>query len=106
MYRCGVKLIGLGFLIELTGISWDVSCMIHYSNYINGQFVDSSHSNTITVINPATGAAISTIPDSSPEQVEAAIAAAEAAQPAWAALPAVARGKHLHVLADKIREQV
>jgi lactaldehyde dehydrogenase/glycolaldehyde dehydrogenase len=80
--------------------------MIHYSNYIDGQFVESSETDRITVINPATGDAISTIPDSSAEQVDAAIAAAEKAQSAWAALPAVARAKHLHQLADKIRAQV
>lgn len=80
--------------------------MIHYSNFINGQFVESPHDNTITVINPATGDAISTIPESSDEEVAAAIAAAESAQTEWAALPAVARATHLHKLADKIREQV
>ena len=80
--------------------------MIHYSNYINGQFVESANTDTITVINPATGEAISTIPDSSVAEVESAITAAEAAQPAWAALPAVARATHLRVLAGKIREHV
>ncbi|MGJ8653391.1 MAG: aldehyde dehydrogenase [Opitutaceae bacterium] len=80
--------------------------MIHYSNFINGQFVESSHGNTITVINPATGAEISTIPESSPEEVAAAVEAAESAQTAWAALPAVARAAHLHTLADKIRAEV
>ena len=80
--------------------------MIHYANYIDGQFVDSPDADRITVINPATGEAISTIPDSSAAQVDAAIAAAEAAQPAWAALPAVERVKHLHRLADKLRARV
>lgn len=80
--------------------------MIHYSNYINGQFVESSHGDTITVINPSTGEAISTIPNSTAAEVDAAIDAAEAAQPAWGALPAIERAKHLHVLADKLREKV
>ncbi|HAV13241.1 MAG TPA: aldehyde dehydrogenase [Opitutae bacterium] len=80
--------------------------MIHYSNFIQGQFVESTHGNVITVINPATGEAISTIPDSSDEEVAAAVNAAEVAQPEWAALPAVARAKQLHVLADTIRAQV
>lgn len=80
--------------------------MIHYSNYINGQFVESSHGETITVINPSTGEAISTIPNSTAAEVDMAIDAAEAAQPAWGALPAVERAKHLHVLADKLREKL
>ena len=83
-----------------------VSDMIHYSNFINGQFVESSNADTISVLNPATGEAISTIPDSSAAVVESAINAAGDAQPAWAALPAVERARHLRVLADKIREQV
>jgi acyl-CoA reductase-like NAD-dependent aldehyde dehydrogenase len=37
--------------------------MIHYSNYLNGQFADST-AGRITVLNPSTGEAISTIPDS------------------------------------------
>ncbi|MEN8661964.1 MAG: aldehyde dehydrogenase [Lentimonas sp.] len=80
--------------------------MIHYSNYINGQFVGSTHGETLTVINPATGKAISTIPNSDEAEISSAIDAAERAQPAWAALPAVERGKHLHELADKLREKV
>ncbi|MGB6221382.1 aldehyde dehydrogenase [Haloferula sp.] len=80
--------------------------MIDYSNFINGDFVDSQGGERITVTNPATGAEISKVPETPHEQIEAAIAAAEKAQPAWAALPAVVRAKHLHELADKIREKV
>lgn len=79
--------------------------MIHYSNYLNGQFVDSDASR-ITVINPATGEEISTIPDSSMDVVSEAIDIAEKAQVAWGALPAVVRAKHLHTLANKIRAKV
>ena len=79
--------------------------MRHYSNYLNGQFVECD-AERITVNNPSTGEAISTIPNSPSSVVDEAIAAAEKAQVAWAALPAVVRAKHLHVLADKIREQV
>lgn len=80
--------------------------MIHYSNYINGQFVESVHNETLKVINPATGKTISTIPNSDEAEVGLAIDAAERAQPAWAALPAVQRSQHLHALADKLREKV
>ncbi len=78
--------------------------MNHYSNYINGRFVEAD-GDRVTVINPSTGEEISTIPDSSQSVVDEAIDAAEKAQAAWAELPAVVRAKHLHVLADKIREQ-
>ena len=76
--------------------------MKEYSNYIDGQFAAST-GDRITVINPSTGEELSTIPETPLDQVEAAVAAAKRAQPEWAALPAVARAKHLHELADKIR---
>lgn len=79
--------------------------MKHYSNYLNGQFVEAD-ANRITVFNPSTGEEISTIPDSPESIVNEAIDAAERAQPAWGALPPAARATHLHQLADKIREQV
>jgi len=41
---------------------------------------------TFAVINPADGSEISQAPDATPEQLDAAIAAARRAQPAWAAL--------------------
>jgi hypothetical protein len=47
LYRCGVELIESGFLVELIYISQDVSSVIHDSNYINGQFVEFPHYNTI-----------------------------------------------------------
>lgn len=80
--------------------------MNEYSNFINGEFVDAEGGERISVRNPATGAEISRVPETHPEQVEAAIAAAGQAQPAWAALPAVVRAKHLHELADKLREKI
>ncbi|MGJ8678539.1 MAG: aldehyde dehydrogenase [Akkermansiaceae bacterium] len=79
--------------------------MNYYTNYINGQFVDSD-AERITVINPSTGEGISSVPDSGKSVVDEAIEAAEKAQISWAALPAVARANHLHELANKIRKQV
>lgn len=80
--------------------------MIQYSNYINGEFVDTKGDHRIVVTNPATGEKISTVPETPLNEIAAAITAAEQAQPAWAALPAVARATHLHKLAEKIREKV
>lgn len=79
--------------------------MHHYSNYLNGQFVECD-AERITVICPSTGKEISTIPNSPASVVDEAIAAADQAQPAWAALPAIARAKHLNQLANKLRENV
>ena len=62
LYRCGVDLIESGFLVELICIPQDLSSVIHDSYHINGQFVESPHYSTISVIIPAIGEAISTIP--------------------------------------------
>ncbi|MEM9778061.1 MAG: aldehyde dehydrogenase family protein, partial [Chloroflexota bacterium] len=57
--------------------------MTQYSNVINGSMVNSDQS--WPVHNPATTELIGHAPISSADQVNAAVAAAKAAQPAWAA---------------------
>src|SRR5664280_156428 len=80
--------------------------MRNYDNFINGKFAPSTGRERITCINPSTGAAICTVPDSTAQDVEAAIAAASAAQKAWARRPAVERAQGLRAIATKIRENV
>ena len=80
--------------------------MQNYHNFINGKFVPSSSANRIEVTNPSTGQTICTVPDSSQADVDAAIAAAEAAQSGWAKRPAIERAKALRAIAAKIREHV
>jgi lactaldehyde dehydrogenase / glycolaldehyde dehydrogenase len=80
--------------------------MREYQNFINGEFVPSSGSARIQVINPSTGQPICTVPDSTPDDVDAALAAAEAAQKSWAKRPAIERAKVLRAIAPKIREHI
>ena len=80
--------------------------MNNYQNFINGRFTPSSGVDQIEVFNPSTGQAICTVPDSSQADVDAAVAAAEAAQNEWARRPAVERGKVLRAIAAKILENV
>lgn len=61
--------------------------------YINGQWVEGTDS--IDVINPATGAVIASVPNLGKEAAEAAVAAAHQAQKAWANMPAKARSQVL-----------
>jgi len=77
----------------------------HHQHYINGQFVGSQGDQWIEVINPATEALLSRIPQGSREDARLAIHAAEAAQPDWEALPAVERGLWLHKIASAILER-
>lgn len=67
---------------------------------IGGELVDGD--STMEVIDPATGAAFTTVPRGSVRQAEQAVAAAKAAQPAWAALPLEDRRARLSAFADAI----
>ena len=78
--------------------------MKQYNQYINGQFVKSSSTTIIEVINPCTEEVISTIPTGSVEDANLALEAANEAQPAWEALPAIKRASFLHKMATVIRE--
>ena len=80
--------------------------MQEYQNFVNGRFVPSTGNNHIEVTDPSTGEAICSVPDSSQADVEAAIAAAEAAQREWAKRPAIERAKALRAIAEKIRRNV
>ncbi|ANB16920.1 aldehyde dehydrogenase [Dokdonella koreensis] len=74
-----------------------------YTNYIDGVFTARSQ-NSLEVTNPATGALLARIPDSDAAAVDAAVAAAKRAQPAWEKLPAVQRAGHLRAISAKLRE--
>ncbi len=80
--------------------------MKELQNYINGRFVTSAGTQRIEVLNPSTGEVICSVPDSTPEDVSAAIDAAATAQRAWRKQPAIVRAKLLKRIAAKLREHV
>ena len=63
--------------------------------YINGQWCDAETKQTVAIANPATGEVIASVPVMGTRETKAAIAAAEAALPAWRALTAKERGAKL-----------
>ena len=63
--------------------------------YINGQWVASNGTGTLSVTDSATEEVIATIPDGTAADVDAAVAAAKAAFPAWSALPKEERAGYL-----------
>ena len=76
-------------------------------NFINGEFAAlPGGQERIEVTNPATGQLAGSVPESTSSDVDAAFAAAEAAQGEWARRPAVERAKFLRALASRIREKV
>ena len=79
--------------------------MLHQSgNFIGGCFVPSLSGATHPNINPSTGSVISHIPLSSPDDVNAAVASAKAAFPAWSKTPVVVRANLLERVADLLEK--
>lgn len=78
---------------------------VQHPMYIDGQFVTWQGDAWIDVINPSTEALLSRIPDGTAEDARKAIDAAERAQPAWEALPAIERAGWLRNISAGIRER-
>lgn len=78
--------------------------MTTYQNYINGEFVEPA--GYLDVINPSTGQVLAQAPSSDAAAIDAAVAAAKAAQKDWAAKTAVERASYLTTLANLLRQHV
>ncbi len=71
-------------------------------NYIDGQFRDAADGRTTDIVNPATGEVYATAPLSGAADVDAAMAAAAAAFPAWRDTVPAERQKALLRIADAV----
>lgn len=84
--------------------------MKHYdqlsANFINGEWVESAGTETIGVINPATGAEFGRVTESTPEEVAEALAAARAALPGWAHTPLEERITVIEAFARLVEENM
>ena len=74
-------------------------------NYIDGEFRDAADGRTTEVVNPVTGEAYATAPLSGQPDVDAAMAAAAAAFPAWRDETPAKRQKYLLQIADAFEER-
>ena len=74
-----------------------------YASVINGADVISNA--WIEVLNPASGVPFARIPAGSADDIDAAVKAARAAAPAWAATPPAVRGRLLRNIARIILER-
>ncbi|MDX8290909.1 aldehyde dehydrogenase [Metabacillus indicus] len=79
--------------------------MKRHKLYINGQYMDSTSSETIDVINPATEEVISSIFAGTEEDANKAIEAAFQAQKQWEKVPSADRGKIVRALGDRLKER-
>ncbi|GAA4379134.1 aldehyde dehydrogenase [Hymenobacter koreensis] len=80
--------------------------MLHLLNYIGGQLLPPRAGRYLDNVDPATGQVYSLIPDSDADDVQQAVAAAEAAFPAWRALPAEQRGRLLVRISELIERDL
>jgi acyl-CoA reductase-like NAD-dependent aldehyde dehydrogenase len=74
-------------------------------NFIGGRWAPATGDGARTIVSPVTGDSIAEAPDASSADVDAAVAAARAAQPKWAALTAWDRAEVCHAIADLIIER-
>ena len=70
--------------------------------YIDGQWVPSDGDGSIDVLNPSDEEVIGCVPDGTTADVDAAVAAAKAAFPAWSALPLEDRLGYIEALAVQL----
>jgi succinate-semialdehyde dehydrogenase/glutarate-semialdehyde dehydrogenase len=68
--------------------------------YVGGKWIEADGGRTITVVNPATGQALGTVPALGQAETRRAIEAANAAYPAWRAMTAKERATILRKLND------
>src|SRR5262245_15314881 len=73
--------------------------------FINGEFVDAADGATIDVLNPHDASLLARIAEAKAEDVDRAVAAAQAAFPKWSRMAAAERGRLLLKLADRIDQE-
>jgi len=84
----------------------NLSAPEHIANYIGGQLQAPLNGNYMDNVNPATGEVYSQTPDSDIKDVDAAVAAAKAAFPAWSVTTLEDRFKILNRIAELIDENL
>ena len=72
---------------------------------IDGKLADAQDGRRLTCLNPADESPVGTAPDAGAIDVQAAVDAAQAAWPDWAALPLDARIGYMRRLADAVRDR-
>ncbi len=69
-------------------------------NYVGGAWTPAAGTETLEVTNPASGETLARVPLSSAADLDAAVAAARAALPAWRAVSVIERGRRLFALRE------
>ena len=75
-------------------------------NFLAGEWVDAAAPERVAVVNPATGAEVTLVPDSSEADVDAAVRAASGARRAWRRTNPFERAAYLHAIGDQVHQAV
>ncbi|WP_462406727.1 aldehyde dehydrogenase family protein [Gracilibacillus sp. Marseille-QA3620] len=78
------------------------SSVKEYDNLINGKVTQAQFGKIIDSIDPSTGQIWASVPRSTVEDVEEAVASARQALPAWSAVPALERSNYLRQIGDAV----
>src|SRR5947199_2951542 len=89
---------------EQPALEWITRHGGEFGLYVGGRWVKGQDGRGFDVINPATRAKLARVVQAGPADVSAAVAAARAALPGWAALPGHARARHLYALARAVQK--
>ena len=74
-------------------------------NYVGGEWITPHTTDYLDVTNPATGDLLGRVPLSSRADVDQAVAAAQAAFPAWRATPPLDRARYLFSVREQMEAQ-
>ncbi len=75
-----------------------------FGHFIGGRWTRAASGALFDTVNPATARPLARVSQGGPADLDAAVAAARAAFPAWAALPGHARARHLYALAREVQK--
>ena len=85
-------------------LDWLKSHGGEFGHFIGGRWVPPAAGETLEVVNPATRAVLGRVAQGGKADVDAAVAAAGQAFPAWAALSGHARARYLYALAREVQK--
>jgi aminomuconate-semialdehyde/2-hydroxymuconate-6-semialdehyde dehydrogenase len=80
--------------------------MLQIKNFINGNHIDAVSGQSFEKADPATGLAVSRVPDSDGRDIDVAVQAASGAFPLWSRTPAAERSLLLLAIADHITKNL
>jgi aldehyde dehydrogenase (NAD+) len=91
---------------EKPALEWVAQHEGRFGLFIGGRWTKGSNGGgqAFDVINPATTASLARVTQAGPEDVDAAVAAARKAFPAWSGLSGHARARHLYALARAVQK--